>query len=105
MTSVNEVWFLYDEVVYEGPCSAEIVFPDSGNFNYAFFERMTGEVWGRRILIGPPRPWIYSAQPFPNLLLPFEIERNYMPPQYFDAIMRYLPQWTSMKETPLLSSI
>ena len=85
---MNELWIINDQVVHEG----ERLYHKGGypksEWNFVFYDKETGEVYGQRIVTDQELPWLY--RPGPKPMLNFIFEELESPDGAFEYYVNYL---------------
>jgi len=85
---VNEVWIINDEIVYSGPRNFIKGRRPKSDWNFAFYDKESGEVYGKRILTEGSYPWIF--RPGDKPMLHFFAEEEFTPDGAFEYYINYL---------------
>jgi hypothetical protein len=92
--TIEVAWFYYDEIIYLGP--EAIVNPQDYytryNWNYAFYDKQTGEVWGKRVATNLKRQWRYYSDGRPPLPLILLDEIELLPDSAFEFLLNWMIQ-------------
>jgi len=98
---IEEIVLIKNALIYSGPRTKIWDGDDKEGdsdyydcpFNYAFFDNMSGEVWGYRVVQGEKvSPWIYCPGEYPNLLLPYEERQLNFPFALFAFLLNCLAE-------------
>lgn len=89
----QQLWIIEDKLAYRGPyCPLHGGAKPSGRLHYAFYNETTGDVWGKRLGFHNSAVWIFTPGLPPDLRLPYEIDLDFLPDQYFEFLLTYLIQ-------------
>lgn len=102
---VEETIFIHNKFISTAPRLPFFDGSDLSDINFAYYNRMTGEVWGLRLTTSQPNEnstWQYvpSETDYPDLLHPYEVQAGYCPPGFIlFASNHLLEQWSMYVNT------